>query len=159
MAVKKDEGFFAAQDNLRLFWASEVPDSPKAWVGVVHGYNDHLGRFRGVMSHLVKAGFAVMAFDYRGHGQADGRRAHVDKFDDYVGDFDRFYKKLRQAAGSKKTFLLAHSNGGLIAVSWASKVQPEGLSGWVLSSPPRRFGPSSRFRPRGKGPHGAHGIP
>ena len=32
MGVRHDEGFFSARDNLRLFWASDVPDAPKAWI-------------------------------------------------------------------------------------------------------------------------------
>jgi alpha-beta hydrolase superfamily lysophospholipase len=134
MAVRHDEGFFSARDNLRLYWESEVPDDPKAWVGVIHGYADHLGRYRGIVSELARAGFAVMAFDYRGHGQADGRRGYCDRFDDYVEDLDLFWRRLRAAAGEKKTFLLAHSHGALIVLRWLAR-KPEGVAGLVLSAP------------------------
>lgn len=135
MGVRHDEGFFSARDNLRLFWASDAPDAPKAWVGVVHGYADHCGRYKGVIGHLARDGFGVMSFDYRGHGQADGRRAFCEKFDDYLGDLDAFWERLRQAAGGQKTFLLTHSHGGLIGLRWAMTKKPEGLAGWVLSAP------------------------
>jgi len=135
MGVRHDEGFFSARDNLRLFWASDVPDAPKAWVGVVHGYADHCGRYKGPIGHLAQEGFACMAFDYRGHGQADGRRAYCEKFDDYVADLEAFWQRLRQAAGDRKVFLLAHSHGGLMALKWALGGKPEGLAGWVLSAP------------------------
>jgi len=135
MGVRHDEGFFSARDNLRLFWASDVPDAPKAWVGVVHGYGDHCGRYKGVIGHLAGQGLGVMAFDYRGHGQADGRRGFVEKFDHYLGDLEAFWEKLRQAAGGKKTFLLTHSHGGLMGLRWVMGHKPEGLAGWVLSAP------------------------
>src|SRR5688572_22887681 len=109
------EGFFSAKDNLRLFWESDVPDAPKAVVGVVHGYADHCGRFRGVIDYLVAAGFAVHAFDYRGHGQSGGRRGHVDHFDQYLDDLALFWNRVVAAAEGRKTVLLAHSHGGLIA--------------------------------------------
>lgn len=135
MGVRHDEGFFSARDNLRLFWASDVPDAPKAWVGVVHGYGDHCGRFKGVIGHLAQEGFGVMAFDYRGHGRADGRRAFCEKFSDYVADLDAFWERLRQAAGGRKVFLLLHSHGALVGLKWAMAKKPEGLAGWVLSAP------------------------
>src|SRR4051812_38787399 len=135
MGVRHDEGFFSARDNLRLFWASDVPEAPKAWVGVVHGYGDHCGRFKGVIDHLAQEGFGVMAFDYRGHGRADGRRAFCEKFSDYVADLDAFWERLRQAAGDRKTFLLLHSHGALVGLKWAMARKPEGLAGWLLSAP------------------------
>src|SRR5690349_19870755 len=119
MGVRHDEGFFSARDHLRLFWSSDVPDAPKAWVGVVHGYGDHSGRYRGPSGHLASEGFGVMAFDYRGHGQADGRRMYCERFEDFVADLQAFWERLRQAAGDGKVFLLMHSHGALMGLRWA----------------------------------------
>ncbi|HEY8211111.1 MAG TPA: lysophospholipase [Myxococcaceae bacterium] len=135
MAARHDEGFFSARDNLRLFWASDVPDAPKAWVGLVHGYGDHCGRYKGIIGHLAQEGFGVMAFDYRGHGRADGRRAYVEKFGDYVADLEAFWERLRQAAGDRKVFLVLHSHGALVGLKWVMEKRPEGLAGWVISAP------------------------
>lgn len=132
---RHDEGYFSAKDGLRLFWRSSVPDAePKAWVGVVHGYGDHSGRYRWVIDQLVGAGFGVMAFDYRGHGKADGRRADCGVWDEYLGDLQVFWEKLRGAARSLPTFLLAHSHGALMATHWAT-TSPADLKGLVLSAP------------------------
>ena len=132
--ARHEEGFFSARDNLRLFWESHTPDAPKAHVGIVHGYADHCGRYRWVIDALVEDGFAVHAFDYRGHGQTGGRRGHVDKFNDYLHDLEDFWARVRREAGDKKTFLLAHSHGALMALAW-QKSRPEGLGGMVLSAP------------------------
>jgi lysophospholipase len=132
--ARHDEGFFSAKDNLRLFWESDVPDAPKAHVAVVHGYAEHCGRYRPVIDMLVQQGFAVHAFDYRGHGQADGRRGHCDSFQEFLDDLALFWGRVQKAAEGKKCFLLAHSHGGLMAVHW-QKTQPPGLTGMVLSSP------------------------
>lgn len=129
-----DEGFFSARDNLRLFWESDTPEAPRAHVAVVHGYADHCGRYRGVIDHLVKEGFAVHAFDYRGHGQSGGRRGHVDHFDDYLDDLDAFWTRVRDAAAGQKTFLLGHSHGALMSIVW-QKRNPVGVAGMVLSAP------------------------
>ncbi len=133
--AQRDEGYFSGKDGTRLFWRSAVPDgAPKAWVGVVHGYGDHSGRYLWVIDQLVAAGFGVMAFDYRGHGKADGRRADCAVWDDYLADLNVFWAKLRSAAQDLPTFLLAHSHGALMATHWAS-THPSGLKALVLSAP------------------------
>lgn len=131
---RHDEGFFSARDNLRLFWESDTPENPKAHVAVFHGYADHSGRYRGVIDHLASEGFAVHAFDYRGHGQSGGRRGHCDHFNDYLDDVDAFWKRVKDAAGGKKTFVLAHSHGALISIVWQKRA-PQGVDGMVLSAP------------------------
>ncbi len=133
--ARRDEGFFTAKDHLRLYWTSDLPDSPRAHVAVVHGYADHIGRYRPVTDALVADGFAVHGFDYRGHGRADGRRGFCDKWPDYVEDLALYWERVRKASGGQKLFLLAHSHGALMAVHLLASRGMEGLSGAVLSAP------------------------
>ncbi len=134
MAARSDEGYFSAKDNTRLFWRSLMPEAPKAIAGVVHGYGDHSGRYLALMSALAEANIGSVAFDYRGHGKADGRRAHIARFDDYMGDISLFWERVRQTAAGRPAFLFAHSLGGLIATHFAL-TRPEGLKGLILSAP------------------------
>jgi alpha-beta hydrolase superfamily lysophospholipase len=132
---RRDEGFFSARDNTRLYWQSLLPDAEfKDVIGVVHGYGDHSGRYRRVMERLVQDGHAVLAFDYRGHGKADGRRGHCSDWNEYLGDMEVFWARVRQLGSGRPTFILAHSHGGLIATHFAAR-KPEGLKGLVLSAP------------------------
>jgi lysophospholipase len=133
--VQHDEGFFSAQDNLRLFWESDVPDTVRAHVGLVHGYGDHCGRHRKVIEFLVQERYAMHAFDYRGHGQADGRRGHCDAFTEYVDDLSLFWARLGKAAGDKKRFLIAHSFGAVMAIHFIAKRRPADLAGLILTAP------------------------
>jgi lysophospholipase len=132
--VKHDEGFFSAKDNLRLFWESDVPDNPRAHLAVVHGYADHSGRYRAFIDALVAQGLAVHAFDYRGHGQADGRRGYCESFSQYLDDLEAFWKRVREASAGKKAFLFGHSHGGLMAIHFLNR-NSVNLSGLVLSAP------------------------
>jgi len=132
--ARHEEGFFSAKDNLRLFWESDVPDAPRAHIALVHGYADHSGRYRQVIDALVKDGFAVHAFDYRGHGQSGGRRGHTDKFDDYLDDLETHWNRVRERAGGTKTFLLGHSHGALMSILFQRR-SPQGVAGLVLSAP------------------------
>ncbi len=140
--VRLDEGFFAAKDNLRLYWRSARPNDAaavRAHVALVHGYADHSGRYRELMAHLARRGIAVHAFDYRGHGQSDGRRAHVERFSDYTDDLEVLLGNARQDSQGQPLFILGHSLGGLIALRYVLEERREGIAGLVLSSPFLQF--------------------
>lgn len=133
--ARHEEGFLNSADHLRLFWQRFTPPRPKATVVVLHGAGDHGGRYPGITSALVRAGFQVALLDFRGHGQSDGRRWYVDTFTDYLHDVDAFVAKLSQdGIAGERLFAIGHSQGGLIASLWA--VRHAGLlSGLVLSAP------------------------
>ncbi len=133
-AAKHDEGFLHARDNLRLFWQRYTPPGARATVAVLPGGGDHGGRYAGITTALVAAGFEVALLDFRGHGQSDGRRWHVDAFDDYLGDLDTFLAHVTAGAGAHPVFLLGHSQGALIAIAWALAA-PRTVADFVLSSP------------------------
>lgn len=133
--ARHEEGFLNSADHLRLFWQRYTPERAKATVLVLHGGGDHSGRYPGVTTALVQAGFQVALVDLRGHGQSDGRRWHVDGFADYLHDVDAFVAKLSQdGIAGERLFALGHSQGGLIASLW-TVTHGRLLSGLVLSSP------------------------
>jgi alpha-beta hydrolase superfamily lysophospholipase len=133
--ARHEEGFLNSADHLRLYWQRYTPPSPKATVLVLHGGGDHCGRYPGITAALVQAGFEAALFDFRGHGQSDGRRWHVDAFGDYLHDVDAFVAKLSQdGIAGDQLFVVGHSQGGLIAALWAVR-HARLLSGLVLSSP------------------------
>jgi alpha-beta hydrolase superfamily lysophospholipase len=132
--TQTEEGFFSARDGLRLFWHSAKVASPAAHVAVVHGYAEHLGRHSEVTRALNEAGYTVHLVDCRGHGQSGGKRAHVEKFEDYLSDLELFVARVNEQAKGLPVFLLGHSHGGLIAARYLLD-KPEAVRGVVLSSP------------------------
>ena len=77
---------------------------------------------------------SVALLDFRGHGQSDGRRWHVDAFSDYLADIDAFLARLCRDGYAGKLFVAAHSMGALIAARWGVDHWRE-PAGFVLSSP------------------------
>ncbi len=129
-------------DGLRLFcrrWRPEVP--ARAAVLVVHGYAEHSGRYAHVARHLSAQGFAVYAYDQRGYGRSEGRRAFVQAFDTYVADLHDVRRRVEaERAGSEPLFLMGHSMGGAVCTLYCLDhgARPAGL---VLSSPAVRVDP------------------
>jgi alpha-beta hydrolase superfamily lysophospholipase len=134
-AFEERSAFFPAKDNLRLFRRSFVPPGPRAAVIVLHGYADHSGRYLEVMGHLAGRRLSVHAMDYRGHGQADGRRGHVDSFSQYLDDFGLFLDLVAAETKGLRCFVLAHSHGALITLDYALSHPDAPIAGAVLTDP------------------------
>ncbi len=139
-APASDEGFLESFDGTRLFHRHQVPEGARAQVLFVHGYGDHLGRYPHVFEHLNAAGYGVHAFDYRGHGRSEGRRGHVGRFPDYVGDLNAFLEVVRpRVPEGQKLLLVAHSNGCLITARWILEGQ-DAVSAVAMSGPFLKLG-------------------
>ncbi len=133
--ARHEEGFLNSADHLRIYWQRYTPAKPRATVAVLHGGGDHSGRYPGITSALVRDGFQVALVDFRGHGQSDGRRWHVDAFGDYLADLDAFVAKLSQdGVANDQLFVVAHSTGALIATEWGLS-RGRHVSGFVYTSP------------------------
>jgi alpha-beta hydrolase superfamily lysophospholipase len=133
--ARHEEGFLNSADHLRLYWQRYTPPGPRATVLVLHGGGDHSGRYPALTAALVHAGFQAALVDLRGHGQSDGRRWHVDAFQDNVADVDAFVAKLAQDGIARdRLFVVGHSHGGLVAALWAL-TRKRDVAGFVLSSP------------------------
>ena len=95
--------------------------------------------------HLVaaarEAGYAVAALDTRGHGKSAGKRGHVESFDEYLLDVDRFLAEGRKHwAGGGPILLWGHSMGGLMLTYLSAGFgRGAGVSAAVVCAPPFRI--------------------
>jgi lysophospholipase len=110
--------------------------TPRAVAVVVHGYAEHIGRYREVANVLVKAGLAVVGFDLRGHGRSSGRRGHIAAFSDYLDVLVAALALARELHPGLPIVLVSHSNGGLIvARALTDERRRPAVAGAVISSP------------------------
>ncbi|MFN2227208.1 MAG: lysophospholipase [Anaerolineae bacterium] len=129
------EGSFPGHGGLELYYQRWRPEGrPCAALAVVHGFGEHSGRYGNVVDWFVPRGFAVYAFDLRGHGHSPGQRGHVDSFAEYRGDVRAFLDLVGREEPSRPLFLLGHSQGGLIVLNYVLH-DPAGLAGVVSCSP------------------------
>lgn len=134
---------FCSRDGTGLYGEWFAAPEPRAAALLLHGYAEHCGRYREVAHVLVQTGVAVLSYDMRGHGQADGQRGHIDDFADYIDDMDAALHELQRRVddGSSRPalprVLVGHSNGALVVLRALSDParKPAGVTAAVLSSP------------------------
>ena len=101
-------------------------------VFLVHGLGEHAGRYTAVVRRLTDAGYLVVAPDHAGHGRSTGTPRDVHDFSDFTDDLGRVISAV--GTGGLPVFLLGHSMGGAIALSYTLDHQDQ-VDGLVLSGP------------------------
>lgn len=124
------QGTMIGVGGLKLYYRKWEPSHPVGSLVIVHGTNEHIGRYQHVVDYFAAKGMAVYALDQRGYGRSEGVRCYVDHFSDYLSDLQRFLTLCHLRA----PVMVGHSLGGLIAYRYAV-TYPQGLSGLILSSP------------------------
>ncbi len=133
--MKHVTGTFEGTGRLSLFRQTWYPDGAiKAAIALVHGFGEHSGRYASLVEYFVPRGYALFAFDLRGHGRSEGQRGHVNRWEEYTEDVDRFLRLVREELPHVPLFLFGHSMGGLIVLDYAL-AHPEGLDGVIASGP------------------------
>lgn len=130
-----EEGYWQdPASHRKLFYRLWRSATAKRLVVVVHGFGEHSGRYDTFAQELAKLGWAVGCADLWGHGQSDGTRGDIDRFDDYLTDLDAliqqvFLPQTRLASYS----IFGHSFGGLLGAHWAIRA-PTDLKAVILQS-------------------------
>jgi acylglycerol lipase len=116
----------------RQRWTPE--QAPSAVVVIAHGAGEHSGRYDHVAERLVREGHAVYALDHRGHGRSEGPRALIDRLAYAVADLDALVVQASAEQPGRPVFLLGHSMGGTVALSYTLAHQDR-LDGLILTGP------------------------
>jgi alpha-beta hydrolase superfamily lysophospholipase len=90
----------------------EAVGTARGTVVLVHGLGEHAGRYEHVAAALTGAGWRVVTYDQRGHGQSGGPRAGLTQPDDLLQDLAQV---IDHARGDGPLVLLGHSVGGTVA--------------------------------------------
>jgi alpha-beta hydrolase superfamily lysophospholipase len=127
------QSHFTTPDQADIYTQAWLPaDPPQAIILIVHGLGEHSGRYANYINYFVPRGYALYSFDTRGHGRSSGARGHIDRFDQYVADLERRAAQARSDWPGTPLFVLAHSLGSLMGLSYARQ-QPDRLTGLIVS--------------------------
>ncbi|KAL3650791.1 hypothetical protein CASFOL_007194 [Castilleja foliolosa] len=136
--------FFGVRRNA-LFCRSWSPVSGeiKGILIIIHGLNEHSGRYTQFSKQLVSCNFGVFAMDWIGHGGSDGLHGYVPSLDHVVADTGAFLEKVKLENPGVPCFLFGHSTGGAVVLKAASYPHiEEMLEGVILTSPALRVKPA-----------------
>ncbi|XP_022750155.1 uncharacterized protein LOC111299306 isoform X1 [Durio zibethinus] len=136
--------FFGVRRNA-LFCRSWFPATGelRGILIIMHGLNEHSGRYSQFAKQLTSSNFGVYAMDWIGHGGSDGLHGYVPSLDHVVADTGAFLEKIKSENPGVPCFLFGHSTGGAVVLKAASHPRiGEMLEGIVLTSPALRVKPA-----------------
>ena len=116
----------------RWFPADEqgTPTQPKAVIVFVHGFAEHMGRYRNIFKLFVDRGYEINGFDQRGFGRTSYESENRSKMHgrttwaDQLSDVERMIRLARKRADARwgkdkvPLFLMGHSMGGGISLAF-----------------------------------------
>jgi alpha-beta hydrolase superfamily lysophospholipase len=123
-----------SRDGTRLHARIWPVDQPRVWLAIAHGLGEHSGRYERLARAMSGYRIGCYAVDLRGMGRSEGRRGHLERWQQWVDDYACFYQAVLEDAGGTEVVPLGHSFGGLVVVSavLSGAVDP---SRFVLSNP------------------------
>ena len=133
--MQHEESSFTGVAGTKIVYDVWTPDrEPTGVLVLCHGLGEHARRYDHVAARLGELGLIVYAPDHRGHGRSGGKRVHLKEFSDFTDDVHTLFSIVTAAHPGKDKFLLGHSMGGAIALSYALDHQTD-LKALALSGP------------------------
>lgn len=133
--------FFESFDGCRLRYAIFKADIrlARGTIVLLHGRNETIEKYFETINDLTALGFWVATFDWRGQGASDRLlkkqlKGHVRRFADYARDLELFLERIVLPDTRLPFFIVAHSTGGLVALSAAPRLNTR-IERMVLTAP------------------------
>jgi alpha-beta hydrolase superfamily lysophospholipase/SAM-dependent methyltransferase len=132
------ERYFETDDGTRLFYrywpAVNAPIGPA--IILLHRGHEHSGRLQHFVDEINLPGFAMFAWDARGHGRSASDTGNSPSFGTFVKDVDAFARHVSSTYGIpfESIAIVSQSVGSVLAAAWAHDYAP-GIRCMVLSAP------------------------
>lgn len=134
-------GTFTGHKNKKLRYAifRSSHSVARGTIVLLHGRNECIEKYFETINDLTAKGFWVATFDTRGQGASERllknvHAGYVRRFSDYQKDISLFLEQVVLPDARLPFFLLAHSTGGLAALSMAPALSNR-IERMVLSAP------------------------
>jgi alpha-beta hydrolase superfamily lysophospholipase len=129
------ERHIKSADGTSLFLRVWKPDTKaKLVICMVHGIGEHSGRYINWAKMFNQADIAFSAIDYRGQGNAEGKRGHSPSFAKLFDDITVFLAETDYHLPEIPKILYGHNLGGNIVLNYYFKKYPQ-INGLIVSSP------------------------
>lgn len=130
----KFEGSFKNNDAQNLIYRAFIPEGTKASVIFVHGLGEHSLKYDAFAERFYRERIAAFSYDQRGHGRSEGKRGHINRFEELVEDLRRFVDIVKVQTLKQDVYLIGQSLGGVVSIIYAIEYSSQ-IKGVVLSSP------------------------
>jgi acylglycerol lipase len=131
--MKHTESGCASMDGLSLHVACWQPEGePVGVICLVHGLGEHSARYAHLGGFLAQNGYALFAFDLRGHGKSGGPRGHAPTYDAVMDDVAVALNETSKRFPNRPLFLYGHSLGANLALNYVLRRKPI-LSGVIAT--------------------------
>lgn len=133
------EGYFEGKRNIPIYYKKfEQPDTGKA-IMISSGRTEAAIKYKEVIYDLYRNGYSIYIHDHRGQGQSgrmteDKQMGYVNAFQAYIDDMKMFYDDHVAPRNYDHTYLLAHSMGGAIGMTYLEQY-PGDFDAAAFSSP------------------------
>ncbi|SHM18113.1 alpha/beta fold hydrolase [Chryseobacterium polytrichastri] len=109
-------------DQTQLFYTVFSPETipVKATLQIVHGMQEHSGRYAEIAEYFANQGFAVLTYDHLGHGKSVKDKQDIGFFqlnhpdERLISDAEKISKHLMDQYPDVPHFILGHSMGSFI---------------------------------------------
>lgn len=133
--IPHESGSFEGTHGTHLFEQSWHPSGKtRAVIVIHHGLKSHSEHYADFARRAASIGYAVYAYDMRGHGRSEGPRATLDDFEDLTNDLQIFMDRVKTREPSAPVFLMGHSVGGAVVTLYTEERKPK-LAGLVVLAP------------------------
>lgn len=131
---KAKTGRISTEIGHSLFYRFWKGEAERPVLLFVHGMGEHSGRYGHPIKYFSERGYTIYAYDQRGHGRSSGVRAYSERFARFLGDLDRVIKFIQKREGDKKLFLICHSFGAQVGLTYGT-LYGNRIDGLIASSP------------------------
>lgn len=120
---KGTEGSFTGKSGIDIYYKLFRPEEADAAIMISTGRTEAAIKYKELIFDLCRNGYAVLIHDHRGQGLSgrmaeDPEMGYIDSFQFYIDDMKTFYDDFMKSGAYEKKYLLAHSMGGAIGMSY-----------------------------------------
>jgi lysophospholipase len=131
--------FIGEEEVLIYFKIFKQQDSSGAAIVISSGRTEATIKYKELIFDLFRNGYSVYIHDHRGQGQSgrlaeDPEMGYVESFQYYIDDMKTFYDNYVNPGHFNKVYLLAHSMGGAIGMTYLEQF-PDDFDAAAFSSP------------------------
>ncbi|MCF6223904.1 MAG: alpha/beta fold hydrolase [Flavobacteriaceae bacterium] len=139
------EGTFNGKADIEIYYKIFEQENTDKVILISTGRTEATIKYKELVFDLFNNGYSVYIHDHRGQGQSgrmteDHDMGYIDDFQYYIDDMKSFYDTYIKPNNYKKTFLLTHSMGGAIGMTYLEQ-NANDFNAAAFSSPMLGFAP------------------